>query len=70
MEQEGGGQELSAMQRQATKRGREFEREAAKAAAVPGSAAYVDYSRRAFYKEFVKVHSAGINVVQVQWRQC
>ena len=57
MEQEGGGddgtQQLEAMQRQALKRGRDYDKTAAKAA--PGSAEFVDYSRRAFYKEFVKV---------------
>ena len=47
-------QGLGTLQRQAAKRGREFDRSAA-ANAAPGSAAFVDYSRRAFYKEFVKV---------------
>lgn len=54
MEQDGDGQQLEALQRQAAKRGREYEKEAAKAPA-PGTPAFVDYSRRAFYKEFVKV---------------
>jgi hypothetical protein len=58
MDQDGEGQQLEAMQRQANKRSREFEKAAAKA--VPGSEGFVDYSRRAFFKEFIKVRS--------QWR--
>ena len=55
MDAEGRGPGLEAMQRAANKRGREFERTVAAAAAAPGSAAYQDYSRRSFFKEFVKV---------------
>lgn len=62
MEAEGAGvagkqRDLSALQRGAAKRGRDYDKTSAAAAAatVPGSAAYVDYSRRAFYREFVKV---------------
>lgn len=53
------GAGLEAMQRTAAKRGRDYEKSAAGAAAAPGSAAYQDYSRRAFYKEFVKVRGGG-----------
>lgn len=50
---------LEAMQRAAAKRGRDYEKSAARAAPAPGSAAFQDYSRRAFYKEFVKVGAGG-----------
>ncbi|KAL4420634.1 hypothetical protein ABPG75_010290 [Micractinium tetrahymenae] len=59
------GQGLEAMQRAAAKRGREYEKSAARAAAPPGSAAYQDYSRRAFYKEFVKVAEASDVIIEV-----
>lgn len=55
MEQDGEGPQLEALQRQALKRGRDFDKAAAKAAAAGDKAGFVDYSRRAFYKEFVKV---------------
>jgi hypothetical protein len=52
------------MQRAAAKRGREFERAADKAPA-PGRAAYVDYSRRSFFKEFVKVVQSSDVLIEV-----
>ncbi len=49
---------LEAMQRTAAKRGRDYDKNAAGAGAAPGSAAFQDYSRRSFFKEFVKVGAA------------
>ena len=43
------------LQRAALKRGREYDKSAAAAAAGDGPGSFQDYSRRAFYKEFVKV---------------
>ncbi len=43
------------LQRTALKRGREYDKSAAAAAAGAGPGSFQDYSRRAFYKEFVKV---------------
>lgn len=45
-------------QRAALKRGREYDKSAAAAAAGGGSGSFQDYSRRAFYKEFVKVRGS------------
>ena len=45
----------SILQRTALKRGREYDKSAAAAAAGAGPGSFQDYSRRAFYKEFVKV---------------
>ena len=59
-----GGPALQSMQRAAAKRGREYERAADKAPA-PGSAAYVDYSRRSFFKEFVKVVQSSDVLIEV-----
>lgn len=56
---------LEAMQRAAAKRGRDYEKSAARAAPAPGSAAFQDYSRRAFYKEFVKVAEASDVIIEV-----
>jgi hypothetical protein len=55
MEQDGEGPQLEALQRQALKRGRDYDKAAAKAAAAGDKEGFVDSSRRAFYKEFVKV---------------
>lgn len=46
------GEDLGGLQRQAASRQREFDRAAREAAAAGG---FTDYSRRAFFKEFVKV---------------
>lgn len=61
MEHDGPGAQaagLEAMQRTAAKRGRDYDKNAAGAGAAPGSAAFQDYSRRSFFKEFVKVGAA------------
>lgn len=57
---QGQGQDLAGVARAAAKRGRDYDKASAAAAAQPGSAAFVDYSRRAFYREFVKVCGGGV----------
>ncbi|GAB4820326.1 hypothetical protein N2152v2_007372 [Parachlorella kessleri] len=57
------GPELQAVQRAAAKRQREFDRSAAEAAAAGGG--FSDSSRRAFFKEFVKVVEASDVIIEV-----
>ncbi|KAL4451438.1 hypothetical protein ABPG77_009510 [Micractinium sp. CCAP 211/92] len=56
---------LEAMQRTAAKRGRDYDKNAAGAGAAPGSAPFQDYSRRSFFKEFVKVAESSDVIIEV-----
>ena len=57
------GQQLAALRAAATNRGKEYDRTAAGPAAGP--TAFVDSSRRAFYKEFVKVAESSDVIIEV-----
>eukprot|EP00887_Chlorella_sp_A99_P007173 scaffold2.g7173.t1 len=56
---------MAAMRTAAARRGREHERAAAGGGGDAGHGGFVDYSRRSFYKEFVKVVEASEVIIEV-----